>query len=90
MPRMVALLGGVSTVVGLALQLCPLSLLLQVHRALPPLPCCTKARRTPLLLESAQPLSSKQVALAPPSVVQLLHWLALPGSVMRCHCRDWA
>src|SRR2546430_10583617 len=76
------------TVTGELVQVWPPSVLCHSQRALPPLPCCEKARMTVPLFETAQPPSWKTLPEPPLKVVQVCHCVELVGSVMRCHCRD--
>src|SRR5579875_2205003 len=75
--------GGDTTVTG-PLQVCPLSVEVQQKTALPPVPCCAKACKVPLLLETAHPPSWNMFPEPPLNVFQLVHCAAFVGSVMRC------
>src|SRR5437763_16667451 len=85
MPLQSALLGGDNTVTGAVVQVFPLSVERQYQRALPPEPCCAKARTSPLaaLYDTAQPPSWKMLLRALPNVVHVDQCEATLGSVMR-------
>src|SRR5579859_2693877 len=83
MPFMSAPPGGLSTLTGPD-QVAPLSVEVQTHRLLPPVPLCPKALMVPELFEMAQPPSSNMLPEPPLRVVHVVHWLPIEGSVTRC------
>src|SRR5437667_11624627 len=90
MPFVSALPGGESTITGEVIQVWPLFVERQYQMALPPVPCCAKARISPAaaLYETAHPPSGKMLLRALPNVVQLDHWEPAVGSVMRWYWND--